>query len=815
MRTLFVSLLFVALPPLTAFAQDVCSAGNMSGTFTTDVTRTVAAGDWTVTLTGVGGNGHGRFSERGGSGATVRASYRIPGGTSLAFFIGEGGSGSADGAGGTGIVANGATLLMIAGGGGGAGDSNDGRGGLIDMTGPGGGNGGGSSGGGGGGGFGAGNAGTNSFNNSGAGGNAATLTSKGAGVAGSGAGFGAGGSGSQGGGGGGGYQGGNGGGIFQAGRGGTSFVETASFSGVFDLVNSSDGETGGGTTGAGADGSVQFDCSPYAPPITVTSTTPINGAASIARVSNVTATFSATISNASADATSFVVRGRQSGRRTGSVTVSGSTVTFDPTHDFFPGERIHVTPTSALSGTAGGRVVPQTGTFTAATAQGGGTFTQSTFGSDLQVITPIDYDRDGDIDIIAKASSTVELYQNNGSGSFSASSLFNLTNGSATPVDFDGDGDFDFVAGATTTGSVDWYENDGGTISYADDLVSSPLRDAFVTDLDADGMMDVVVATSAGVKYVRNQGGQMFGVIDVGSGTFDIDGVDVDGDGDLDFVANGSNTLNVLLNDGDAVSFTSQSIDPQSAEDPQFADVDGDGDFDIVSGLSGPNSIVWYANDGNGNFGTSQSIGTGPVANLRYVEPVDVDGDGHLDVVAAFMGSTSSATGQVVWYKNDGNQTFTQQVLATNLDRPQYAHAADFTGDGILDVIVLPTNTGSPILFTQGASANPEINVTGNGTSIASGDTTPDASDGTDFGSTAIDGGTVSRTFTIANTGTGTLTLGANAVTLTGLNRADFTVTSQPSTTVAASGSATFTVEFDPAAVVAGQRTATVVIAND
>jgi uncharacterized repeat protein (TIGR01451 family) len=110
---------------------------------------------------------------------------------------------------------------------------------------------------------------------------------------------------------------------------------------------------------------------------------------------------------------------------------------------------------------------------------------------------------------------------------------------------------------------------------------------------------------------------------------------------------------------------------------------------------------------------------------------------------------------------------------------------------------------------------SPEINVKGNGVSIADGDTTPAAADDTDFGSTAVAGGTVSHTFTIENTGGAVLNLtGTPKVNITGTNAADFTVTVQPSSPVAATnGTTTFTIVLDPSAT--GTRTATVSIAND
>ncbi|MDM7925864.1 MAG: choice-of-anchor D domain-containing protein [bacterium] len=109
----------------------------------------------------------------------------------------------------------------------------------------------------------------------------------------------------------------------------------------------------------------------------------------------------------------------------------------------------------------------------------------------------------------------------------------------------------------------------------------------------------------------------------------------------------------------------------------------------------------------------------------------------------------------------------------------------------------------------------PEMSVSGNGLTIASGDGTPETADGTDFGDVQSAGSvTVSRTFTISNSGSDDLNLsGSPYVSISGTNASEFTVTVQPSTPVAAGGSVTFTVEFDPSAI--DLRTALVTIHNN
>ena len=118
----------------------------------------------------------------------------------------------------------------------------------------------------------------------------------------------------------------------------------------------------------------------------------------------------------------------------------------------------------------------------------------------------------------------------------------------------------------------------------------------------------------------------------------------------------------------------------------------------------------------------------------------------------------------------------------------------------------------------QGTGANvaPEINIQGNAVTIVDGDTTPSTTDKTDFGVTDITTGTVVNTFTIQNTGLATLSLtgtGPTYVTISGTHAADFTVTANPSASIAAGGSTTFSITFNPSAI--GLRTATLTIANN
>ena len=108
------------------------------------------------------------------------------------------------------------------------------------------------------------------------------------------------------------------------------------------------------------------------------------------------------------------------------------------------------------------------------------------------------------------------------------------------------------------------------------------------------------------------------------------------------------------------------------------------------------------------------------------------------------------------------------------------------------------------------AVAMPEMDVQGNANSIVDGDITPSIIDFTDFGTTSV-ATAVNRTYFVYNTGVVNLTLGA--ITFSGANPGDFSVTTLPAAIVAPGGNTSFVVTFNPAAI--GTKTATISIVNN
>jgi PKD repeat protein len=122
-----------------------------------------------------------------------------------------------------------------------------------------------------------------------------------------------------------------------------------------------------------------------------------------------------------------------------------------------------------------------------------------------------------------------------------------------------------------------------------------------------------------------------------------VEAIDIDGDGDLDFVAGsgGTNTVAWYENLDALGTFSAPRNMDASANTPidlKGADFDGDGDQDVLALTLGDSRISWYENtDAQGNFGASNSIIQYPiltVPNVWKVGVADLDGDGDTDVIS-------------------------------------------------------------------------------------------------------------------------------------------------------------------------------------
>lgn len=144
--------------------------------------------------------------------------------------------------------------------------------------------------------------------------------------------------------------------------------------------------------------------------------------------------------------------------------------------------------------------------------------------------------------------------------------------------------------------------------------------------------------------------------------------VDMEGDGDNDLLVSvrqnysttsqGTMKLLYMVNDGDANFNSSVEVEEAYgiAWDTEVADLDGDNDLDIVA--NDMYGISWFRNDGGGNYVrlivdsvTNGSIIQGDVVSNRSLHLVDLDNDSDLDVVySPIIGSADKR--YIRWAKN-------------------------------------------------------------------------------------------------------------------------------------------------------------------
>ena len=182
-------------------------------------------------------------------------------------------------------------------------------------------------------------------------------------------------------------------------------------------------------------------------------------------------------------------------------------------------------------------------------------------------------------------------------------------------------------------------------------------------------------------------------------------------------------------------------------------------------------------------------------------------------VVLTVSATDNSGAVVTMRFSNDDTSWSDWETFTTNTS---WSLAA---GDGLKTVFVQFKDGANNISvsFTDTITLDmsaPEMDVQGNSTTIANGDSAPSAADHTDYGSALVAGGPVMRTYTITNSGNAALILtGTPMLVVDGAQSAEFTVTSQPTTPVAVGGAETFQVVFAPTGI--GLRHATLSIENN
>lgn len=248
-------------------------------------------------------------------------------------------------------------------------------------------------------------------------------------------------------------------------------------------------------------------------------------------------------------------------------------------------------------------------------------------------------------------------------------------------------------------------------------LAGMPTNDTAVKklalgDINNDGIEDVIVARRTGapilfvnVSGVLTQQTAMMDSTALANNAYDVELVDVNGDGWLDMVFGRASAVPAMfINLGEDAGgvwqgFDSGSSMPMAAGNVtmvEAADVDGDTDSDLVM-ITSTGGRRLLINDGSGAFSnqSSQRLGNGVLQNLGKIQLGDVDNDNDIDII----GVAGSEDRQSI-FLNDGSGNFsdamTQDLELANLTYVPVG--ADFNGDSIFDYRVYADNF-SPTAF--------------------------------------------------------------------------------------------------------------------
>ncbi|HRI72110.1 MAG TPA: VCBS repeat-containing protein, partial [Polyangium sp.] len=314
-----------------------------------------------------------------------------------------------------------------------------------------------------------------------------------------------------------------------------------------------------------------------------------------------------------------------------------------------------------------------------------------------------DFDNDGKEDAAfwdVRAQTVVPL-RSDGLGGFDIHQKIPTGAGSHTLGDVNGDGLDDLISTSKTTYAVEvWINQGAGTFTTKTTyptlgITTSPTLE----DLDGNGTLDLLVAVDKFTTVFLNSGN---GTFVHNADYLSLNRVvsfelrDVNGDNKVDLLIGEDGQLDVRLSSGNGTFGSTTSYMAPGANGQILAmDVNDDGFVDMVTATCDqplPARGIWL-NQGNGTFVRGANFAM-PGANPSYIylggwSGGDLNGDGRRDIVILNNGLFVGL--------NNGDQTFSTTQIAT-LQMQGSCAIGDVTRDGRVDAIcshVWPYNVGT------------------------------------------------------------------------------------------------------------------------
>jgi len=362
-----------------------------------------------------------------------------------------------------------------------------------------------------------------------------------------------------------------------------------------------------------------------------------------------------------------------------------------------------------------------------------------------------DFDGDGDLDIlVSNTQGKIDLYENDGTQSFSSKTLVDANARTYEIGDYDGDGDTDIVyfTEINSVLSKRVVLNNAMTLTEMSFDEENTLKNGYgliLRDFDEDGDQDIITTsgtmniilntkglyineretTTATLEVNRNTAvtfknlasGEDSALFDINSATGELTfKIETDYEYPVDKDKNNIYMLNIEVDDGveqsvkevvvavdDVHRFAqAEEVTATSADfsDQTFytKDVDGDGNLDFLR--ANDTNLTLEIKNADGAIDAEYFVGTTSAKlTKKYSKKLtDIDNDGDIDVIVMDYGNST-----LYWYENDGIFSFSTHVIASeSVDfKSLYSiETGDIDGDGDEEIFVAH-NAKSATMFVN------------------------------------------------------------------------------------------------------------------